>query len=66
MASSSLGGPNFCIWDWGAQFLRSMVLIDDGMDLLYRIGIPHPVGWRILIAGGLLLGFLGTYLWAAR
>ena len=33
-----------------------------GMDLLYRIGIPHPVGWRILIAGALLLGFLGTYL----
>ena len=33
-----------------------------GMDLLYRIGIPHPVGWRILIAGGLLLGFFGTYL----
>ena len=32
------------------------------MDLLYRIGIPHPVGWRILIAGALLLGFLGTYL----
>ena len=33
-----------------------------GMDLFARLGIPHPIGWRLLAAGGLLLGFLGTYL----
>ena len=33
-----------------------------GMDLFSRLGIPHPIGWRLLVAGGLLLGFLGTYL----
>ncbi|MEZ4767824.1 MAG: alpha-(1-_3)-arabinofuranosyltransferase family protein [Caldilineales bacterium] len=33
-----------------------------GMDLFARLGIPHPMGWRLLAAGGLLLGFLGTYL----
>ena len=33
-----------------------------GMDLLYRLDVPHPIGWRILIAGGLLAAFYGMYL----
>jgi hypothetical protein len=32
------------------------------LDLLSRIGIPHPIGWRLLIVGGLLAAFAGTYL----
>ena len=32
------------------------------LDLLFRLGMPHPFGWRILMAGGLLAAFLGTYL----
>ncbi len=31
------------------------------MDLLSRLGIPQPVGWRLMIAGGLLLAFVGAY-----
>jgi hypothetical protein len=33
-----------------------------GLDLLHRLGIPHPLGWRLLIALGLLAAFAGTYL----
>jgi hypothetical protein len=33
-----------------------------GLDLLYRLGIPHPLGWRLLIALGLLAAFAGAYL----
>ena len=33
-----------------------------GLDLLYRLGIPHPLGWRLLIAPGLVAAFSGTYL----
>jgi Alpha-(1->3)-arabinofuranosyltransferase len=33
-----------------------------GLDLLYRLGIPHPLGWRLLIALGLLAAFSGAYL----
>ncbi|MCU0500330.1 MAG: hypothetical protein MUC51_00945 [Anaerolineae bacterium] len=32
------------------------------LDLLSRIGIPHPIGWQLLIAGGLLAAFAGAYL----
>lgn len=32
------------------------------LDLLFRLGIPHPIGWRILMAGGLLATFFGAYL----
>ena len=32
------------------------------LDLLSRAGIPHPIGWRLLIAAGLLAAFAGTYL----
>jgi len=32
------------------------------LDLFARSGIPHPVGWRLLIAGGLFAAFAGTYL----
>jgi hypothetical protein len=33
-----------------------------GLDLLYRLGLPHPIGWRLLMAAGLLAAFFGTYL----
>jgi hypothetical protein len=33
-----------------------------GLDLLFRLGLPHPVGWRLLIAAGLLAAFFGAYL----
>jgi hypothetical protein len=33
-----------------------------GMDLLYRLGLPHPLAWRLLIALGLLAAFAGAYL----
>ena len=32
------------------------------LDLLARVGIPQPIGWRLLIAGGLFAAFAGTYL----
>jgi hypothetical protein len=32
------------------------------LDLLYRLGIPHPIGWRILIAAGMLAAAIGAYL----
>jgi hypothetical protein len=33
-----------------------------GMDLLARLGLSHPLGWRILVALGFALAFLGAYL----
>ncbi len=33
-----------------------------GMDVLYRLGLPHPLGWRVLIAGALLAAYGGMYL----
>lgn len=33
-----------------------------GMDLLSRLGLSHPLGWRWLVAGGFGLAFLGAYL----
>ena len=33
-----------------------------GLDLLYRLGLPHPIGWRLLIGGGLLAAAAGAYL----
>ncbi len=32
-----------------------------GMDILARLGLAHPLGWRVLIGGGLLAAFLGTF-----
>ncbi len=32
-----------------------------GMDILARLGLAHPLGWRVLIGGGLLVAFLGTF-----
>ena len=32
------------------------------LDLLYRLGLPHPVGWRILTGAGLLFAATGAYL----
>lgn len=29
------------------------------MDLLYRLGIPHPLGWRLLMASALFVGAVG-------
>ena len=31
------------------------------LDLLARLGIPQPIGWRLLIAGGFLVAFGGMY-----
>ncbi|MEJ5197814.1 MAG: hypothetical protein WHX53_02715 [Anaerolineae bacterium] len=33
-----------------------------GMDVLFRLGLSHPIGWRLLIAGGFATAFLGAYL----
>lgn len=33
-----------------------------GMDLLARLGLGHPLGWRILIGAGLALAFTGAFL----
>jgi hypothetical protein len=33
-----------------------------GMDWLSRLGLPHPIGWRVMIAVGLLAACAGTYL----
>jgi len=33
-----------------------------GMDFFFRLGLSHPVGWRLLIAGGFVLAFAGAYL----
>ncbi len=33
-----------------------------GMDILARLGLSHPIGWRLLMASGFLLAFLGAYL----
>jgi hypothetical protein len=33
-----------------------------GMDLLSRLGLSHPTGWKVLMAMGLLAAFAGTYL----
>ena len=35
------------------------------LDLLARAGIPQPIGWRLLIAAGLMAAFIGTYLLVA-
>ena len=33
-----------------------------GMDILARLGLAHPLGWRVLIAGSLAAAFIGAYL----
>ncbi len=33
-----------------------------GLDLLFRLGLPHSLGWRWLMAAGYALAFLGAYL----
>lgn len=37
-----------------------------GMDLLYRLGLSHALGWRWLIAAGYALAFTGMYLLVRR
>lgn len=32
------------------------------LDGLFRLGIPHPMGWRLLMAAGLLAAMLGAFL----
>ncbi len=32
------------------------------LDLLHRVGLPHPIGWRVLMAAGLLAACAGAYL----
>ena len=33
-----------------------------GLDFLFRLGFSHPIGWRLLVAGGFGLAFVGAYL----
>jgi hypothetical protein len=33
-----------------------------GMDLLYRVGVPHPLGWRLLMATGILAACAGMFM----
>ena len=33
-----------------------------GMDLLSRLGLSHPLGWRVLVAAALVAAFVGMYL----
>ena len=33
-----------------------------GMDFLFRLGFSHHIAWRLLIAGGFVIAFLGAYL----
>jgi hypothetical protein len=33
-----------------------------GLDFLFRLGFSHPIGWRLLVAGGFGLAFMGAYL----
>jgi hypothetical protein len=33
-----------------------------GLDLLYRLGVPQPVGWRVMMGAGLLAACVGAYL----
>lgn len=32
------------------------------LDFLFRLGLPHPIGWRLLIAAGFAIAFAGAYL----
>src|SRR5258708_19046615 len=48
--NGGLGGPLFSFYSPLAYY---------GMDALYRIGIPHPIGWRVLVALSLFGGSLG-------
>ena len=33
-----------------------------GLDLLSRLGLPQPIGWRVMMAAGLLAACVGAYL----
>ena len=33
-----------------------------GLDLLYRLGLSHPLGWRLLVALGFGAAFVGAFL----
>jgi hypothetical protein len=53
----------FLHWGLGSPlFTFHPPLVYAMLDLLFRVGIAHPIGWRVLIAGGLVVAFLGTYL----
>ncbi len=32
------------------------------LDGLFRLGIPHPIGWRLLMAAGLLAAMVGAFM----
>ncbi len=62
MAFSCRVGASSCIGALGSPlFTFHPPLAYALMDLLSRLGIPQPVGWRLMIAGGLLLAFVGAY-----
>jgi hypothetical protein len=53
----------FLHWGLGSPlFTFNAPLPYYALDLLYRLGLPHPLGWRVLMAAGLLLACVGTYL----
>jgi hypothetical protein len=43
-------------------FTFTPVLPFAGLDLLSRLGLAHPIGWRVLMAAGLLTACVGAYL----
>jgi hypothetical protein len=51
-----LGGPLF-------SFYSPLSYV--ALDALYAIGLPHPVGWRVLVAFSLLAAAAGMYLLAS-
>src|ERR1041385_8589681 len=51
--NAGLGGPLFNFYSPLAYYF---------MDVLHDIGIPHSIGWRILIAASLIVASFGMYL----
>ncbi len=51
--NAGMGGPMFSFYS---------PLVYYGMDALHDLGLPHTLGWRVLIAGTVLLGAIGMYL----
>src|SRR5579859_4636905 len=50
--NGGLGGPLFSFYSPLAYYV---------MDALNRIGLPHPIGWRVLVALGLITASTGMY-----
>lgn len=50
--NAGLGGPLLTFYPPGAYF---------ALDFLNQLGVPHPLGWRVLIAAALVLASLGAF-----